>query len=331
MKISRVIILFAVITTTVVCSDSHFRGLRIVDARGNTQTNSGRLEAQVSTNGVDFQWGSVCDDGFNDASANTACRSLGFEGAISWSGNGLIPGTGPIFLDDVSCDYVRDNIIDCPHSPVGVHNCQHSEDVSITCRLSELRLVNQNGAVAQNEGWVEVFYDHRWGSFCVNRNSDSWTSNAAAVVCRQLGIPGPSSGLVNTGYSGISVTTYADLSCISGTETSVEFCGRLVAPRSNVYNTCNRGNYGYLYVRCGNPTPSRQPVLPSPSAAPSPAASQPPVLPSALPINGIPALRLTNFANVVNEGYVEVWKNGRWGSVCADGRANWAQNAAVKY
>eukprot|EP00298_Acanthocystis_sp_HF-20_P011861 c19608_g1_i2.p1 GENE.c19608_g1_i2~~c19608_g1_i2.p1 ORF type:complete len:101 (+),score=30.73 c19608_g1_i2:42-344(+) len=98
MKISRAIVLFAMIaTTTVVCSNTFYRGLHIVDANGNTGGNSGRLEVHASINGVD-QYGSVCDDAFNDNSANTACRSLGFEGAISWSGNGLIPELVQFYL-----------------------------------------------------------------------------------------------------------------------------------------------------------------------------------------------------------------------------------------
>jgi len=42
-------------------------------------------------------------------------------------------GTGPIWLDDVNCNGTETAIGNCPHNGWGSHNCDHSEDVSITC------------------------------------------------------------------------------------------------------------------------------------------------------------------------------------------------------
>ena len=48
------------------------------------EDNTGLLEVRRDGS----EWGSVCDDSFNDASANVACRWLGYESATSWSAAG---------------------------------------------------------------------------------------------------------------------------------------------------------------------------------------------------------------------------------------------------
>ena len=48
-------------------------------------------------------------------------------------GNTYGPGSGTIWLDDVVCRGVEEDLGDCQHNGWGVHNCWHSEDVSISC------------------------------------------------------------------------------------------------------------------------------------------------------------------------------------------------------
>ena len=45
----------------------------------------------------------------------------------------LEPGTGPIFLDRVSCDGSESQLLDCIMT-MAPHTCDHSEDVFISCQ-----------------------------------------------------------------------------------------------------------------------------------------------------------------------------------------------------
>lgn len=42
-------------------------------------------------------------------------------------------GSGEIWLDDVRCNGTETDIDECGHSHWGSHNCNHTEDVSISC------------------------------------------------------------------------------------------------------------------------------------------------------------------------------------------------------
>lgn len=88
---------------------------------------SGRLE--VYHQGV---WGTVCNDNFGTAEATIACKELGFLGRY-WGNAQYGNGNGPIWLDDISCLGNESSLANCRHSPWGIHNCTHSQDVSVSC------------------------------------------------------------------------------------------------------------------------------------------------------------------------------------------------------
>ena len=43
-------------------------------------------------------------------------------------------GTGRIWLDNVNCAGTEPRLANCPSSPLGMHNCAHSEDAGVRCR-----------------------------------------------------------------------------------------------------------------------------------------------------------------------------------------------------
>ncbi|NWZ00723.1 MARCO protein, partial [Loxia curvirostra] len=76
-------------------------------------------------------WGTICDDGWSTREAGVVCRMLGFSRAVSFFT--APPGTGQIWLDDVSCTGSEISITDCSKRTWGENNCSHSEDVGVEC------------------------------------------------------------------------------------------------------------------------------------------------------------------------------------------------------
>ena len=52
-------------------------------------------------------------------------------------------GTGPIWLDDVSCTGSESELLECPHNGIGNHNCDHSEDASVRCSVAGKFIITQ--------------------------------------------------------------------------------------------------------------------------------------------------------------------------------------------
>ncbi|KAK7492872.1 hypothetical protein BaRGS_00015819, partial [Batillaria attramentaria] len=100
---------------------------------GGQWLSEGRVEVYI--NG---QWGTVCDDFFDDADARVVCEMLGYNVNMRLA---VYPrayygqGTLPILLDDVECTGSEINLQNCSSNGVGNHDCTHAEDVGETVRL----------------------------------------------------------------------------------------------------------------------------------------------------------------------------------------------------
>ena len=91
--------------------------------------SEGRVE--IFANGY---WGTVCDDGWDQADARVVCRQLGFSDSLEATTESRFGrGTGEILLDDVACTASDDELVKCSHSGIGMHNCNHGEDAGVVC------------------------------------------------------------------------------------------------------------------------------------------------------------------------------------------------------
>ena len=91
-----------------------------------------RAGVMVNTN----EWGTVCDDAWDNNDAKTVCRSINAAGGTAYSSAYFGQGSGSIWLDNVGCSGNEDSLWDCPYynkPSVGSHNCGHVEDAGVLC------------------------------------------------------------------------------------------------------------------------------------------------------------------------------------------------------
>lgn len=105
----------------------------------------------------DGEWGTVCDDSWDDRDAEVVCRQLGYSGGIALEDCEYGGGRDPILLDDVECEGSESRLEDCAHRTWGEHNCGHSEDAGVTC--GKPRLINQQHmAMSFTTKWLCIQY-----------------------------------------------------------------------------------------------------------------------------------------------------------------------------
>ena len=76
------------------------------------------------------EYGTVCDDFWNDDAATATCRTLGYS-----NGTACVPARGRerIWADDVMCGGNSLYLSECLFNGWGCHDCQHDEDAGVRC------------------------------------------------------------------------------------------------------------------------------------------------------------------------------------------------------
>uniref|UniRef100_A0A8C2XTN9 Neurotrypsin n=1 Tax=Capra hircus TaxID=9925 RepID=A0A8C2XTN9_CAPHI len=262
----------------VLCSFSHGPVFPILRLVGGSSVREGRVEVYHAG-----QWGTVCDDQWDDADAEVVCRQLGLSGiAKAWNQAYFGEGSGPVMLDEVRCTGNELSIEQCPKSSWGEHNCDHKEDAGVSCTPLTDGVIRLAGGEGGHEGRLEVYHRGQWGTVC----NDGWTDLNTYVVCRQLGFKYGKQASANHFEESMGPRWLEGVSC-SGKEASFLQCSRgpwgrhACSHREDVGISCYPGGNGFR-VSLGFP------------------------------------IRLMDGENE-KEGRVEVFINGQWGTVCDDG------------
>ncbi|XP_029107709.1 antigen WC1.1-like [Scleropages formosus] len=184
----------------------------------------------------DEQWGTVCDDDWDMTDSSVVCRQMFCGDAVAAPDDFRFgPGTGNIWMDDVSCQGSESTLKDCEHERQS--DCSHIEDVGIICsgnRRTPIRLVQGTHLCS---GRVEIQHGITWHTVC----DADFDLQDAEVVCRQLGcgIPAKVLGGSAFGKGGYQMWT-EEIQC-TGNESNVYSCPKSSTKKQNCSHDSDTG------------------------------------------------------------------------------------------
>ncbi|XP_019850479.1 PREDICTED: scavenger receptor cysteine-rich domain superfamily protein-like isoform X2 [Amphimedon queenslandica] len=273
--------------------------IRLITA-SSSYRSYGRIEYCLNN-----EWGTVCDDGWDNSDCKVACKQLGFDGQSCRSTCCANYGKGyaPIAIRHVGCSSSSNSLSSCSYIANSV-GCSSTEvagmecfgRVKTPCTNGQFRLWRPfNNTGPSNEGIPLYCKSGVWRTVC------SYTFNCytAKLICKAMGYPGALGVANNYRYYGRYHMSYYDTyywSC-SSSSSSLSQC-------SYVYSReCCSRRYGYCRSYCNRCTASTATALICYSPSPE----------SGTCANG--TVRLVN-GSTSNEGRVEYCYDGDWVPSC---------------
>ncbi|XP_064650715.1 deleted in malignant brain tumors 1 protein-like [Lineus longissimus] len=242
-----------------------------------------RVNSSSGTVAVRYQnhWGTIFNSTWDINDATVACKQMGYKGAIKVGHFGA--GNRNILLDGINCTGTEAKLEDCRHTPWGDASSNGATEMAagVECTPEKkIQGVFDVRLYRGHEGLVEVRRGGYWGTIC----ADKWGIKAANVVCRHLGFSG-----AEEAYRIVDSTSRPvlldDVQC-KGDELVVHDCLQSSSWVKNVSKCTNRS---MAAVKCKLESKTQQQF----------------------------AVRLTGGS--ASYGTVEVYRYGRWGTVCDDG------------
>ncbi|XP_075050060.1 scavenger receptor cysteine-rich type 1 protein M130-like [Mixophyes fleayi] len=266
----------------VICSES--KRLRLVNGPGRC---AGRVEVYHQG-----QWGTICDDLWDQADANVVCKQLNCGYAVTATTQAHYGrGTGKIWMDNVQCTGNETVLWNCTFRQWGQHNCGHKEDSGVICsEFLDLRLVSGSHDC---EGRLEVYYNGSWGSVCNNVMPE----DSISVICRHLscGSKGHLLTAQETFGKGNKPFWVDHINCHKG----ANFLWQCPSSPWNI-NSCDDRDLARIVCE------ERKPKTQLPGNCPT-----------SEPCSDRDRVRLKEGANNCS-GRVELYYQGGWGTVCDD-------------
>ncbi|XP_059360804.1 deleted in malignant brain tumors 1 protein [Carassius carassius] len=172
---------------------------------------SGRVEIYK-----DSDWGTICDEGLDNAEGNLVCYEVGCGPLKSIQPSAFFgEGTGPLLTDDLNCYGNESSVLDCIWGNQ-TDVCDHTRDAGVICDYT-LKLKDGSGMCS---GRVEIFHNRQWGTLC----DTAWDVIDSSVVCKELGCGSPIATYYNAYFRQGTGPVWMDgLSC-TGQERSLKDC-----------------------------------------------------------------------------------------------------------